>query len=405
MKCKCKLFSVSGIPASDGSIIPRETLEEYLRSENYLNAVKNRSMLGGLSHRLRNLENAPEEIRTSNLKHTIGKDDLMCFTPEVGSPTHYIENIYVENDGWCYADIVLLSEEGMDDKAVQHIRRLKGLLSQGVKPGVSAVVLAAWSSTSGSNSDICKKIIAIKSLDITANPSWTSAQITEVYDDQDERIFSNTFPEGDTVRVKLFSNVSDFGVGKSMKVGGQFCHVKAKAFSSSNFIEVVSEVKEDSIQREFSAIGVKDRIREGKMNPRMRFRRLIIAYKQVIKSMGGVEKIDDETLKIMKSLFTTDILDIMKTVTPEVLKGKPINTLIGASSLGKNVRLATQQLQLPYRQALMESERQGFVSKMRYEKIQAAYIGFCNSLIDEVFSSKSTIPDLEEEDEETQNKK
>jgi hypothetical protein len=130
----------------------------------------------------------------------------------------------------------------------------------------------------------------------------------------------------------------------------------------------------------------------------MRFRRLIIEYRQLIKQSGGVESIDEETLKIMKSLFTTDVLDIMKTITPDIVKGKQINTLIGASSLGKNVRVAAQKLQLPFRQAFIEGQKQGYLSKMRYQKMQSLYQEFANSLVEEVFGANSSIPqNIEEE--------
>lgn len=58
------------------------------------------------------------------------------------------------------------------------------------------------------------------------------------------------------------------------------------------------------------------------MSPRQRFRLLVLEYKQAVKQAGGPEKMDPETLRVMKSLFTTDLLDIMKTITPEIMKGK-----------------------------------------------------------------------------------
>ena len=94
----------------------------------------------------------------------------------------------------------------------------------------------------------------------------------------------------------------------------------------------------EPVQKDFSVIALRDRIRESKYSTRQRFRVLILSYKQLLKQQGGPEKIDPETLKIMKSLFTTDLLDIMKSITPEIMNGKNPGTLLGASSLGKNVR-------------------------------------------------------------------
>lgn len=390
MRCKCKLFSVSGIPASDGSIIPRDVVETYLNSEEYKNAIESKKMLGSLTHRARNLANAPQSAG-SDLRKTIGKDDMMLLVG-VSSPTHYVERLYIENDGWCYADIKILEETGLDDEAIQYIRRLKGLLSQGIHPGVSAVIVAYWDSTS-TGSDICRKIQSIKSLDVTLNPSWKAAQIVKIDDEKDgnEKTFSKKDYQFDGLKVKQFSDLNSIGCGdliKSSKINGVFTRLKAKQFSATGVVEEVDDNIITTKEKTFSAGSLKIRIREGMMSPRMRFRRLILDYKQLVKQMGGAEKIDAATLKSMKSLFTSDVLDIMKQITPDIMAGKQINTLIGASSLGKSVRVAAQKLQIPFRTAMNESAKQGFVSKMRYQAIQDAYIDFINSLMSDIFGGE-----------------
>lgn len=388
MRCKCKLFSVSGIPASDGSIVPRDVVETYLNSEEYKNAIESKKMLGSLTHRARNLANAPQSAGAA-LSKTVGKDDMMLLVG-VSSPTHYVERLYIENDGWCYADIKILEETGLDDEAIQYIRRLKGLLSQGIHPGVSAVIVAYWDSTS-TGSDICRKIQSIKSLDITLNPSWKAAQVVKI-DDESEKSFSEVDNytakdfKFDGLKVKQFSDLNSIGCGdliKSSKINGVFTKLKAKQFSASGVVEEANDV--EIKEKQFSVSTLKLRVKEGMMSPRMRFRRLILDYRQLIRQMGGAEKIDPETLKAMKSLFTSDVLDIMKQITPDIMAGKQINTLIGASSLGKGVRVAAQKLQMPFKMAMNESAKQGFVSKMRYQGIQDAYIDFINSLMSDIF--------------------
>ena len=131
----------------------------------------------------------------------------------------------------------------------------------------------------------------------------------------------------------------------------------------------------------------------------MRFRRLFLEYKQLVRQSGGLEKIDPETLKIMKSLFMSDVLDIFKNITPEVVSGKQVSTLIGASSLGKSVRIAAQKLQMPYRLAMQEMSKTGKVSPMRLKKIQEAYTEFAKSMIDEVFGTNPMPAELENEEE------
>jgi hypothetical protein len=79
------------------------------------------------------------------------------------------------------------------------------------------------------------------------------------------------------------------------------------------------------------------------------------------------------------------------------MSGKQINTLIGASSLGKSVRVAAQNLQMPYRYAMQEIAKTGKISPTRYQKIQEAYTEFIKSLTDEVFGANPLPEGLTEE--------
>lgn len=415
MRCKCKLFDTNS-PASDGSIVSRDVIEQYLASEDYRKIIASHSTLGALSHRARDLKNLPPEAG-SNLKNTVGKDDSLIIIAEgAPAPTHYIERIYLENDGWCYADIKILEEDGLDDIAVQNIRRLKGLLRQGIFLGCSMVLVAWWDGEKG-GPDYAKKIHSIKALDITLNPSWKNAGIVEVYqDEQKDKNFSEIDPKEfkfKGIKVKNFSDLDALGcsdVIKSSKIDGHFTKLKAKQFSACGVVQELVDVSEQKQmsevdqpkveeQKEFSVATVKERIRFAKYSPRQRFRRLIMDYKAVVRQAGGQEKIDPETLKVMKSLFTTDVLDIMKTITPDILKGKQIATLIGASSLGKNVRLAAQKLQIPFRMAFQEESKQKYISKNRYQKIQDAYIEFTKSLIEEVFGVTPIVNEPSEDEQ------
>ena len=238
--------------------------------------------------------------------------------------------------------------------------------------------------------------------DLTLNPSWKNAGIVSIDGSESEKTFSELDIEYDPeaykdtkIKVKQFSNFDSGDLLKSSKINGKFTQLKAKSFSFNseiNSIEdtIVSEsVIEEPIQKDFSVATVKERVRIGKMSPRQRFRLLVLEYKQAVKQAGGSEKMDPETLRVMKSLFTTDLLDIMKTITPEIMKGKNPGTLLGASSLGKNVRISVQKLFLPYKMALQEVTKMNAISKNRYQKIQAAYVDFTNAMLEEIFAPKN----------------
>lgn len=257
-----------------------------------------------------------------------------------------------------------------------------------------------WENSSGS--DYLKRMVALKGADLTLNPSWKNAGIVSIDGSESEKTFSELDIEYDPeaykdtkIKVKQFSNFDSGDLLKSSKINGKFTQLKAKSFSFNseiNSIEdtIVSEsVIEEPIQKDFSVATVKERVRVGKMSPRQRFRLLVLEYKQAVKQAGGSEKMDPETLRVMKSLFTTDLLDIMKTITPEIMKGKNPGTLLGASSLGKNVRISVQKLFLPYKMALQEVTKMNAISKNRYQKIQAAYVDFTNAMLEEIFAPKN----------------
>ncbi len=423
MEVKVRCCSLTK-PAADGSIIGETCARNYLQSKDYQLSVDGKLTLGYLTHRGRNLECLPGNVNSPKLKTCIGKDDSGLIVAEgVPTYTHYVKEFFIENvegEGpWLSAKVVIFDEKDFDGLAAANIKRLKALIRAGVKLTCSLVVLAFWDSTS-SGIDLCKSIKSIKSLDWTINPSFGPlARITEVIDDEDlqkefsdiedDSAFIKSQPKDGEIKVKVFSDLSEFGsdLPRSSKIDGVFTKLKAKQFSTvCSIVEeviTVPEVTEDTFgEKSFSIVDIKERLRESKLSPRMRFRKLYINYKNVIRQMGGIDKIDEGTLKILKSLFTTDVLSIMKEITPLILQGKQINALIGASSLGKGPRQAAQALQIPFRMAMKEAQKMGYLTKMRYEKLQNHYMDFVNALIDDVFGNPSLPAGVEDEEISTE---
>ena len=179
---------------------------------------------------------------------------------------------------------------------------------------------------------------------------------------------------------------------KSSKIDGKFTALKAKSFSFNSEVVLVNEQPIEEKEKEFSVTSLRERLREKKYSPRQKFRLLVLNYRQLVRQSGGIEKMDQETVQALKSLFTTDLLDIMKEITPDIMAGKNPGTLLGASSLGKGVRQTVQALFLPYRMALSEVTKTGAVSKNRYQKLQQTYVDFTNAMIEEVFGQKGINP-------------
>lgn len=392
MKAIAKLFSLN-TPACDGSIIPTRVFEEYLGSPIYRETMEDHTALGAITHYNRKPH--------SDEKGVIGKDDRnLMITPsgeKGGCFTHYISKMWIDGE-WAMGEITFLDESVMDSEAQENIRRVKGLIKNGVNLNGSAVIIAYWNNQGGK--DYAAKIQKISGWDFTANASFVGSKIVKVIDDEEST--KRTFSKTRGMSVKTFSTSSlDPSIPRSSKINGIFTKLVAKQFS---FDTNLTEVQEEE-QKEFSAVAVKDRLREGKLSPRLRFRKTILSYKQVVKQLGGPGNLKEEDEKVLKSLFVIDVLDIVKTITPEIEKGKQINTLLGASSLGKNVRTAAQKLQLPFKMSIQEIKKNGFPSKVRYQKIQDSYQEFVMSLCNEVFGGSSTIPEnLKDEEEEGEEK-
>lgn len=192
---------------------------------------------------------------------------------------------------------------------------------------------------------------------------------------------------------------------KFSKVGGKLCTLKTKIFSSDSQFKslpedeipqvkeystgetkVFSEVEDTPREKTYSVTTIRERLRYAKYSMRMRFRRLLIDYKKFYEMQG--DRLSDEDFRILRGLFISDIMNIMNTITPEVLRGKQINTLLGLSAFGKELRVAGSALQLPYRLAMKEEERIGAPSKKRYQDIQKAYNEFVKALLNYVFKGR-----------------
>lgn len=217
------------------------------------------------------------------------------------------------------------------------------------------------------------------------------------------------------LKVKTFSDLSEFGdVAKSSKINGVYTVLKAKEFSANNSAEFIEDTIEEPVQKmaseivveekveeqkEFSAATLRERLRYAspKFSPRMRFRRLFIDYKQLVKQMGGAEKMDPDMLKTLKSLFLSDMNQIFSNISQDIKNGKQIGTLIGASSLGKNIRVSAQKLQMPYRLAFQEMDKTGKINPARFQKMKEAYTEFAKSMVEEVFGATPLPEGLEEE--------
>lgn len=180
MKLLARLFPYDSA-ATDGSVIPRRVVEEYLNSDTYKETMDQLTATGGMTHIDRCLPvdgcgNSSDNSGKRPVKNIIGKDDLLILNKNI---THAIERIFIENDGWVYGVLKVFDETLMDDDSAQRIKQVKGLIRNGVKLHVSCVITAFWDSN-----EYAEKIARINGVDITNNEAFKGAGITEVLEDE-----------------------------------------------------------------------------------------------------------------------------------------------------------------------------------------------------------------------------
>ena len=424
MKCWFKVLNLNA-PASDGSTVPYDVLQSYIDSEDCKKALRDHTMVSSLTHRCRNLRSVfPDKPELSKV---VGRDDAMLVVdPQAPPITHYITKLEIRNN-WLYAEAKILDEDGLDDTTIQNIRRLKGLIKNGIKVYCSCILLGLWKSQ-GKGTDILSKLVAFKGCDITMNPSWNGAGLVEAWEEDENgeviKMYSDYESGNEQLKVKAFSDLSSFNYTgpKTSKIDGQFTILKAKQFSSigtvedvdnegavivegtKEFSDVNSETKEEEKQKDFSVVAVRDSLREKKYSPRLYLRRLIISYKQVIKSLGGADKISEEDEKILKSMLTSEVLYLLNRISDDVIsKNRNINALLGCSAYSKELRQAAQKLQVIYRMAGLQARKNGYLDKARYQKLQASWSEFVEAVIHEVFKTpgipKEELENVNEEEE------
>lgn len=170
-------------PASDGSVIHRNKVEEYLNSEGYKNSIESGSMLITVTHRDRNLKAMD---KGELLVGTTGKDDAILLNK---SAVGKLVKIFLPDDPmdeWVYGIAELFDETLMDEDSAKNIKFIKGLIRNGVKIQSSSVIIAYWN-----QNEECEKLISVRGNDFTLNPAFTRggkepAGIIKVLDDEKE---------------------------------------------------------------------------------------------------------------------------------------------------------------------------------------------------------------------------
>jgi len=165
MKILVRLYNMED-PAADGSIIPRLQTSNYLSSDEYRRMTEEHLALCGITHK--------DRVLDSSLKNVVGPDDQVLIH---GNHIGYIDQIFLRdsNDKYCYAYIQVFDPDQFAGEVRDRISNFIGLMKAGTKLPCSVVIQAMWSP-----SNRAERIIRIKGMDFTLNPSFKGSGTVKV---------------------------------------------------------------------------------------------------------------------------------------------------------------------------------------------------------------------------------
>jgi hypothetical protein len=400
--------------AADGSTIDRQVTEEYLASEDYKEVIRDQLALGGVTHKDRQVDDKYEKI--------IGPDDQIMVSNNV---THYIKKIYTTPDSdFCYAIIEILDPKNYSGQRKDNIINLIADLKSGIKLPCSVVIQALWS-----YENKCEKIIRIKGVDMTLNPSFSGAGI--------EKIFSSVIPDVPNTSTKKFSStLRNFEncvmktirfsttaeiIGTETKVYslsdvarryGRTSNVYLKAktysdkrwFTEEDFRNITKEVGAEcyetverpadyfeEYEKDFTSVSsVRDRMYFYKYPRIVLINRVLKSYKYFYNSKK--DTLSERQLMWLQVLLLQDISTLIKNVIPNILKGVNLANLYGLQQFGPEIKDTGIEFSKIYRQALVAEQVLGFIPEGRYKKWKDAYFKFLNSIVKYCFGIDCTLP-------------
>jgi len=143
--------------------------------------------------------------------------------------------------------------------------------------------------------------------------------------------------------------------------------------------------------REFSASSIQERFRVSKLDPKMRFRVMILDYKRYYAQKKNSLERDPKQLKMLRNMFLQDLMGIFVEVLPFILDGKQLNTLIGVSQVTPSINKQARDLSMIYRRALKAEKSSGQIPKSIYQSLKKSYADFVNALVPQVFPGMDDI--------------
>lgn len=143
--------------------------------------------------------------------------------------------------------------------------------------------------------------------------------------------------------------------------------------------------------RSYSASSIQERLRLTSLDPKQRFRYIILDYKRYFNQKKSKLEKDPVQIKRLKDMFLVDMMGIFNDIMPALVEGKQLAQLTGLNNVSDGLVNVSKNLSLAYRRALKQA-KDGAISKNNLQDLQKQYATFMNLLIPQVFPGIDKIP-------------
>lgn len=167
----------------------------------------------------------------------------------------------------------------------------------------------------------------------------------------------------------------------SFKDGSKLTSVGASLIPSGD--PILSTLGGES--KTFSITTIKERIRVGKMSPRVRFRLTIVDYKKYYMANKTALDKDPAHLAILVRLFLSDLMEMFDSVLPYIKDGKQLGQMLGIEQVARGLNQSARELSIAYKKALNSEETSGAPTPSFYKLLAAKYKEFINQLLIQIF--------------------
>lgn len=165
--------------------------------------------------------------------------------------------------------------------------------------------------------------------------------------------------------------------------GAPLASVGAEKISSQ---EIPSDAKQYiEANRSFSQASIKERMRMSRMDPKMKFRYVVIDYRRYYNAEREKLMANIPEFKKLRNMFIHDLMNMITDVAPLIQEGKQLGFLLGTQQYSPKIGKVAREFSLAYRRALTSIEKLGTPQPMLYKVLDMKFREFINEMLPSIF--------------------